>query len=90
MTVKKTFSRTTALIAGTAMLLINGVIYAWSIYSMPFGAGFGWSSAQLGACFTVMLASPSAAYSAASASCSACSCRRTSSGCCSSPSPSPA
>lgn len=57
MTVKKTFSRTTALIAGTAMLLINGVIYAWSIYSMPFGAGFGWSSAQLGACFTVMLAS---------------------------------
>ncbi|MFR6024101.1 MAG: MFS transporter [Oscillospiraceae bacterium] len=27
------------------------------IYSMPFGAGFGWSSAQLGACFTVMLAS---------------------------------
>ena len=111
MTVKKTFSRTTALIAGTAMLLINGVIYAWSIYSMPFGAGFGWSSAQLGACFTVMLASfclggvfggavanrrgvrvsyPSEAYSAASASCSACSCRRTSSGCCSSPSPSPA
>lgn len=57
MTVKKTFSRTTALIAGTAMLLINGVIYAWIIYSMPFGAGFGWSSAQLGACFTVMLAS---------------------------------
>lgn len=57
MTVKKTFSRTTVLIAGTAMLLINGVIYAWSIYSMPFGAGFGWSSAQLGACFTVMLAS---------------------------------
>lgn len=57
MTVKKTFSRTTALIAGTAMLLINGVIFAWSIYSMPFGAGFGWSNAQLGACFTVMLAS---------------------------------
>ena len=57
MAIKKTFSRTTALIAGTAMLLINGVIYAWSIYSMPFGAGFGWSSAQLGACFTVMLAS---------------------------------
>lgn len=57
MTVKKTFSRTTALIAGTAMLLINGVIYAWSIYSMPFGPAFVWSSAQLGACFTVMLAS---------------------------------
>lgn len=57
MAIKKTFSRTTALIAGTAMLLINGVIYAWSIYSVPFGAGFGWSSAQLGACFTVMLAS---------------------------------
>lgn len=57
MAIRKTFSRTTALVAGTAMLLINGVIYAWSIYSVPFGAGFGWSSAQLGACFTVMLAS---------------------------------
>ncbi len=53
---KKTYSRTTALVAGTAVMLINGVIYAWSIYSTPFAAGFGWTSAQLGMCFTVMLA----------------------------------
>ena len=52
----KTFSRTTALAAGTIIMLINGVIYAWSIYSVPFGAGFGWDSAQLGMCFTIMLA----------------------------------
>ena len=52
----KPFSRTTALIAGTIIMLINGVIYAWSIYSIPFGQGFGWTSAQLGMCFTIMLA----------------------------------
>ena len=34
----KTFSRTTALAAGTIIMLINGVIYTWSIYSVPFGA----------------------------------------------------
>ena len=52
----KPFSRTTALIAGTIIMLINGVIYAWSIYSISFGQGFGWTSAQLGMCFTIMLA----------------------------------
>lgn len=57
MRTRKAFSRTTALIAGTAMLLINGVVYAWSIYSKPFVDGFGWSSAELGMCFTVMLGS---------------------------------
>lgn len=51
----KSFSRVTALVAGTAMMLINGVVYAWSIYSVPFRDGFGWSSTQLGVCFTVML-----------------------------------
>ena len=45
---KHTFSRGAALAAGTVMLLINGVVYAWSIYSSPFGDGFGWSSAELG------------------------------------------
>ena len=53
---QKTFSRNTALAAGTVIMLVNGVIYAWSIYSMPFGAGFGWTSEQLGMCFTIMLA----------------------------------
>lgn len=51
----KSYSRVTALVAGTAMMLINGVVYAWSIYSVPFRDGFGWSSTQLGVCFTVML-----------------------------------
>ena len=41
----KSYSRVTALVAGTAMMLINGVVYAWSIYSVPFRDGFGWSSA---------------------------------------------
>lgn len=49
--------RAVALAAGTAMMLVIGVIYAWSIYSVPFSEGFGWSSAQLGLCFTVMLGS---------------------------------
>ena len=53
----KTYSRVTALVVGTAMMLINGVVYAWSIYSVPFRDGFGWSSTQLGVCFTVMLGS---------------------------------
>ena len=53
----RTYHRSAALAAGTAVMLINGVIYAWSIYSMPFGEGFGWTSAQLGLCFTVMLSS---------------------------------
>lgn len=53
---KHSFSRTTALIAATVILLINGVIYAWSIYSSPFPEGFGWTSAQLGICFTIIMA----------------------------------
>lgn len=51
---RKTYPRAVALTVGTAMMLINGVVYAWSIYSVPFSEGFGWSSAQLGVCFTVM------------------------------------
>ena len=54
---RKTYPRAVALTVGTAMMLINGVVYAWSIYSVPFSEGFGWSSAQLGVCFTVMLGS---------------------------------
>ena len=52
---RRSFSRSAALAAGTAVMLINGVIYAWSIYSTPFGVAFGWTSAELGLCFTVML-----------------------------------
>lgn len=51
----RAYSRSVALAVGTLMMLISGVIYAWSIYSVPFSEGFGWTSAQLGMCFTVML-----------------------------------
>lgn len=47
--------RGAALALGTAIMLVIGVIYAWSVYSQPFSEGFGWTSAQLGLCFTVML-----------------------------------
>lgn len=53
---RRPFSRATALAVGTIVMLINGVIYAWSIYSVPFSQGFGWTSAQLGMGFTVTLA----------------------------------
>ncbi len=56
MTVKKELPRGVALAAGTFVLVINGIIYAWSIYSSPFSSGFGWTSAQLGLCFTVIMA----------------------------------
>jgi OFA family oxalate/formate antiporter-like MFS transporter len=39
------------------MLLVNGVIYAWSIYSGPFSEQFDWTSKALGMCFTVILGS---------------------------------
>ncbi|HBR08714.1 MAG TPA: hypothetical protein DD735_07455 [Clostridiales bacterium] len=54
---EKAYSRVTALASGTAMLLVNGLIYAWSIFSVPFSEQFGWSSAILGLCFTVILIS---------------------------------
>lgn len=52
---KKPVSRATALIVGTLVLFINGIVYAWSIYSAPFSENFGWTSAQLGVCFTLVL-----------------------------------
>lgn len=58
MTTKRTYRsypRSVALIVGTLIMLIGGVVYAWSIYSVPFRDGFGWTSAQLGVCFTVLL-----------------------------------
>ena len=32
----RAYSRSVALAVGTLMMLISGVIYAWSIYSVPF------------------------------------------------------
>ena len=51
----KPISRGVALAVGTLVLFINGIVYAWSIYSAPFSENFGWTSAQLGVCFTIVL-----------------------------------
>lgn len=51
----KPISRGIALAVGTLVLFINGIVYAWSIYSAPFSENFGWTSAQLGVCFTIVL-----------------------------------
>ena len=53
----KKYSRNTALTAGTVILLFYGLLYAWSIYSSPFGAEFGWTNAQLGLSFTFIMIS---------------------------------
>lgn len=52
---KKTCSRTASLIAGFVIMLCFGLLYAWSIYSAPLGPAFGWTSAQLGLCFTAIM-----------------------------------
>lgn len=52
---KKSCSRSVSLIAGLLLMLCFGLIYAWSIYSGPLSAEFGWTSAQLGLCFTVIM-----------------------------------
>ena len=52
---RRSFSRAAALAAGTAVMLINGVIYAWSIYSTPFGGAFAGRAPSWACAFTVML-----------------------------------
>ncbi|MBQ9249136.1 MAG: MFS transporter [Oscillospiraceae bacterium] len=51
----QSISRRTALVIGTVIMLCYGVIYAWSIYSVPLAGNFQWTSAQLGRCFTVIM-----------------------------------
>ena len=43
------------LAAGTALLLLVGIVYAWSILSAPLGPAFGWNSRDLSLNFTVMM-----------------------------------
>lgn len=59
--------RAAILAAGCIMFLFTGTIYAWSILSSPFPVEFGWTSAQLGLNFTIVMswASASAAWPAA-------------------------
>jgi len=52
---KKTCPRSLSLVAGFALMLCYGILYAWSIYSSPLADAFGWNSAQLGLCFTVIM-----------------------------------
>lgn len=40
---------------GTALLLLVGVVYAWSILSAPLAGAFGWNSRELSLNFTVMM-----------------------------------
>ena len=42
-------------IAGTLVLLLAGVIYAWSILNAPFQTQFGWSQGALGLNFTLTM-----------------------------------
>ena len=41
--------------AGTLMLLLAGIIYAWSILNEPFQREFGWSQGALGLNFTLTM-----------------------------------
>ena len=54
---KKAYSRSVSLAAGFIIMLCYGLLYAWSIYSSPLSEQFGWTSALLGTCFTVILTS---------------------------------
>ena len=52
---KKICSRSVSLVSGFIMMLCYGLLYAWSIYSSPLSQEFGWSSARLGLCFTLIM-----------------------------------
>ena len=52
---RKLPARAAILAAGCFMFLFTGTIYAWSILSSPFPAEFGWTSAQLGLNFTIVM-----------------------------------
>lgn len=41
--------------AGVIMLLLAGILYAWSILKTPLAAEFGWDSTQLGLNFTITM-----------------------------------
>jgi len=43
------------LASGTLLLLISGLIYAWSIFSGPLGGEYGWDAGELSLCFTISM-----------------------------------
>lgn len=48
-------NRWVCLCAGVVMMLVSGIIYAWSILKAPLEAEFGWSGAALGLNFTITM-----------------------------------
>ena len=43
------------LLAGVVMLLLAGILYAWSILKAPLAQEFGWNEAELGLNFTITM-----------------------------------
>ena len=52
---KNNCNRSFSLAAGVIIMLCYGLLYAWSIYSSPLSAEFGWTNARLGLCFTIIM-----------------------------------
>ena len=52
-TVKRT--RTSYLWASAAVLLVFGLMYAWSIFATPLAVGFGWDGGALQTTFNIAL-----------------------------------
>lgn len=48
-------NRYVRLASGTLLLLISGLIYAWSIFSGPLGGEYGWNAGELSLCFTISM-----------------------------------
>ena len=52
----KGLNRWVRAIAGVVVLLMAGMIYAWSVMSKSIGASRSWTSAQLSLTFTLVMA----------------------------------
>ncbi len=48
-------NRNVYLVLGTAVLLLVGVVYAWSIFSVPLADAYKWNSQELGVNYTIMM-----------------------------------
>lgn len=48
-------NRNLYLVLGTTVLLLVGVVYAWSIFSVPLADAYGWNSQELGVNYTIMM-----------------------------------
>ncbi len=55
MTTSLTHDRFAILACGTAVLMVLGLIYAWSIFVQPLEAEFGWSRSQTSLTFSVSM-----------------------------------